>query len=59
MAGRMLEHRLLIRNCENFKGLDSRFFRISIQDPDTNIKAADLIAGYARERAQTAGPENT
>lgn len=58
VAGRMLEHRLLIRNCENFKGLDSRFFRISIKDPDTNVKAADLIAGYARERAQTAGREN-
>ncbi|MFO7859597.1 MAG: hypothetical protein R6U41_00100, partial [Desulfosalsimonas sp.] len=58
MASRMLEHRLLIRNCENFKGLDSHFFRISIQDPDTNAKAADLIADYAENRAQTAGREN-
>ncbi|MFW6284397.1 MAG: pyridoxal phosphate-dependent aminotransferase, partial [Desulfosalsimonas sp.] len=58
MAAHMLDHRLLIRNCENFMGLDSRFFRISVQDPDTNARAADLIAGYARDRAQTAAREN-
>ncbi len=58
-AVHMLDHRLLIRNCKNFKGIDSRFFRISIQDPDTNIKAADLIAGCAQKRTQMAGPENT
>ncbi|MBS0013293.1 MAG: aminotransferase class I/II-fold pyridoxal phosphate-dependent enzyme, partial [Desulfobacterales bacterium] len=58
MAAHMLDHRLLIRNCENFKGLDNRFFRISVQDPVTNARAAELIAGYAQKRAQKAGREN-
>ncbi len=33
---RMLRHKILIRECKNFKGLDERFFRIAIKDRSTN-----------------------
>lgn len=32
----MLAHRIIIRDCENFTGLDDRYFRISLKDPDGN-----------------------
>ena len=36
VAERLLSHRILIRNCDNFSGLDERFIRISLKDRDSN-----------------------
>ncbi len=33
---KMLEHKILIRECKSFKGLDERFFRVAIKDGATN-----------------------
>ncbi len=32
----MLTHRIIIRDCENFTGLDDRYFRVCLKDPDGN-----------------------
>ncbi|MBU0992566.1 MAG: pyridoxal phosphate-dependent class II aminotransferase [Proteobacteria bacterium] len=39
----LLSHRILIRNCTNFKGLSDRFIRVSLKDRDTNTKLADKL----------------
>jgi len=36
LAARMLERRIMLRNCENFAGLDDTFFRISLKTPEEN-----------------------
>ncbi|MBS3732974.1 MAG: pyridoxal phosphate-dependent class II aminotransferase [Desulfobacterales bacterium] len=51
IAARMLSRRILIRDCSNFRGLDEHYFRISLKDPDSNARAAQVIAEYARHRA--------
>jgi len=38
-----LEHRMLIRNCENFTGLSNRHVRIALKTEDVNTKAAGLF----------------
>ncbi|MDL2329698.1 aminotransferase class I/II-fold pyridoxal phosphate-dependent enzyme [Desulfosarcina sp. OttesenSCG-928-A07] len=40
----MADHRILIRNCANFSGLDERFIRVSMKNPDENQQAAALLA---------------
>ncbi len=37
------EHKILIRNCANFKGLSNRFVRFSLRDRDTNLKLAEIL----------------
>ena len=34
----MLAHRIIIRDCENFTGLDDRYFRVSLKAPDGNAR---------------------
>ncbi|MCF8035769.1 MAG: pyridoxal phosphate-dependent class II aminotransferase [Desulfobacteraceae bacterium] len=52
IASHLLDHRLLIRDCSNFKGLSKHFFRISLKDARTNENAARLIAQFAENRYQ-------
>lgn len=40
------EHGILIRDCSNFEGLDSRFFRIAVQSPDENELLLDALAEW-------------
>lgn len=35
---RLLEKRIMIRNCANFTGLDQRFFRINLRRPEENAR---------------------
>ena len=58
IAEHLLAHRLLIRDCSNFRGLNKHFFRISVKDPETNRRAARLIADYAKQRAGAGKAEN-
>ncbi len=37
--------KILIRNCENFRGLSSRFVRFSLKDSAANQQAADKLVG--------------
>ncbi|SHK65990.1 L-threonine O-3-phosphate decarboxylase [Desulfatibacillum alkenivorans DSM 16219] len=46
---KMLEKRLLIRNCSNFQGLGPAYVRISLKDPQSNARAADLLASLAND----------
>ena len=39
----MLAHRIIIRDCDNFTGLDDRYFRISIKDQDGNARCLDAL----------------
>ncbi len=43
-----LAHRILIRNCSNFKGLSNRYVRIALKESDVNKKAADLLLNIKR-----------
>lgn len=36
LRNRLLDYRILIRECYNFKGLNNKFFRIAIKDKPTN-----------------------
>lgn len=39
----LADQKILIRNCANFRGLDERFVRIALKDPDSNERAARLL----------------
>lgn len=59
LARHMLNHRILIRDCGNFYGMDDHYFRISLKDPETNQKAARLIKNFAKQKAEAGrGAEN-
>ncbi|MBC8288499.1 MAG: pyridoxal phosphate-dependent class II aminotransferase [Nitrospinae bacterium] len=42
----LLSQSLLVRNCGNFKGLDERFFRISLRERRENQELVDSISAY-------------
>lgn len=46
---KMLAHRILIRDCSNFAGLDDRYFRLSMKEPAQNSRClqamAEILAG--------------
>jgi len=39
----LLNERILIRNCSNFKGLSNRFIRISLKDSETNLMLVEKL----------------
>lgn len=39
----LVNQKILIRNCTNFKGLDDRYVRFSLKDRATNLKLAELL----------------
>ncbi len=41
---KMLEDRLLIRDCANFSGLSSSYVRIALKNPEVNKQAAERLA---------------
>ncbi len=41
---RLLQHRIIIRNCANFTGLDDRYFRLCLKDPVTNRQCLAVLA---------------
>ena len=45
LQGELLKERILIRDCSNFEGLDSRFFRIAVKNEAENKKLLQAIAG--------------
>ena len=40
---KLLEDRILIRNCSNFKGLSNHFIRISLKNSETNLMLVDKL----------------
>ena len=39
----LLNEKILIRNCSNFKGLSNRFIRISLKDSETNLMLVEKL----------------
>ncbi len=46
LRSRLLEKRILIRDCANFQGLDGRFFRVAVRTTEENRR---LLAALAEE----------
>ncbi|MGD8297226.1 MAG: aminotransferase class I/II-fold pyridoxal phosphate-dependent enzyme, partial [Desulfobacterales bacterium] len=40
---KLLEDRILIRNCSNFKGLSNHFIRISLKNSETNLMLVEKL----------------
>ncbi len=43
LAKRLLAYRIAIRVCENFDGLDSRFFRVAVRNRDDNLLLCEAL----------------
>ena len=46
----MLRERIMIRDCGNFTGLDSNYFRVSLQEPERNERCLAALAGILGEQ---------
>ncbi len=46
LAARLLDRRLLVRNCANFVGLSEQFLRVSLKDGQSNRLAAGCILAH-------------
>ncbi|RLC10446.1 MAG: threonine-phosphate decarboxylase [Deltaproteobacteria bacterium] len=44
LARRLLSRRIAIRVCDNYKGLDDRYFRVAVRTADENQRLLDAIA---------------
>ncbi len=44
LAEKMLARRIMVRDCENFAGLDDTFFRISLKTPEENDRFLQVLA---------------
>ncbi len=45
----LLKHKILIRNCNNFRGLNNHFFRISIKTHNENLKLIKSLEVISRK----------
>ena len=43
VCAELIKHRILIRNCSNFKGLSNRFIRISLKTQEANRRLAEML----------------
>lgn len=46
----MLGHRIMIRDCGNFTGLDPHYFRVSLQEAERNERCLAALAGILGEK---------
>ena len=59
LKSRLLNHKILIRDCSNFDGLDRRYFRVSLKSTDFNRNLAEKLihlfprAHFSRTSAMT------
>jgi threonine-phosphate decarboxylase len=49
----MLEHRLLIRDASNFRGLDQRYFRVAVRLREENKRLLDALKSCLAEKPKT------
>jgi threonine-phosphate decarboxylase len=40
---KLLKHKILIRDCKNFRGLDNHYFRIAIKSHKNNVKLVNIL----------------
>ena len=43
LAERLLAHRIAIRVCDNFRGLDETWFRLAVRPPEENERLAEAL----------------
>ena len=48
LCAKLAEERILIRNCENFSGLDSSFIRVAFKEETSNLILADRLSQLAK-----------
>lgn len=46
IKGELERRGLLIRDCSDFDGLDNRFFRVSVNQPDKNIRLIECLKSF-------------
>lgn len=46
----LLEEGILIRSCENYPGLDNRYYRVAVKKPEENQQLLSALAATERER---------
>ena len=51
----LARHKLLIRNCSNFRGLTNRYIRISMKTPEINRMAAERLMALLKSKQHTEG----
>ena len=51
----MADHRILIRDCANFTGLDASFIRISMKGEADNRRAVELMVRFCGDRERKGG----
>ncbi len=47
VEARCLRHRILVRDCQNFRGLDTSFFRVAIRQPSHMKKFLQVLGDFA------------
>lgn len=45
LTKKLMKQKILIRNCDNFRGLDERFFRIAVKNREDNMKLIAALKG--------------
>lgn len=48
LASRLLERGIAIRVCNNYEGLDNRFFRIAVRNPRDNVRLVEALRSLLR-----------
>lgn len=54
LAERLCERRILIRSCQNYRGLDGRFYRVAVKTHEQNER---LVAALTEVMSETPGAE--
>ena len=52
LRNRLLEKRILIRDCAKFQGLDGRYFRVAVRTGEENRRLLDALAEVLRESSR-------
>jgi len=50
---KLLRERIVIRVCDNFAGLDKRFFRVAVRKQEENRRLCDAVAGIFGRKSRT------
>jgi adenosylcobyric acid synthase len=56
LADRLLMQGVAIRRCENFEGLDKRFFRIAVRTESENLRLCELLCKRSSHRSKKKKP---
>jgi threonine-phosphate decarboxylase len=52
LKSRLLEKRILIRDCANFQGLDGRYFRVAVRTGEENRRLLDALGEVLQESSR-------